>query len=151
MLTGVAVSGHADPRLEELFFVAITLLLNGLALSVQLPLAPANRSSTQRLREDANYWGLKQLLMEWGQPCSMVLQGDSAACKGTLSRDGSGRQKHLELRQLWLQGHIKDGSLEYEKIPREGNIADVLTKHWNTDAHPHFSRASFTPIRERVL
>ena len=88
--------------------------------------------------------GLGELEREWGKTVSLRLEGDSSACRGTLQRQGSGRQKHLEVRQLWMQGHIKNQKLLFSKIPRDRNASDVLTKHWAADAAAHFSRLSFT-------
>ena len=50
-------------------------------------------------------------------------------------RAGCGKVKHLEVRQLWLQSHIRSGALTYGKIPRETNSSDSLA---------HFSAASFS-------
>ena len=57
--------------------------------------------------------------------------------------EGAGRVKHLEVRQLWLQGHVKSGHVRFTKISRNINMADTLTKHWAGEAWGHFSRAGF--------
>eukprot|EP00973_Karenia_brevis_P037130 5118797-Karenia_brevis.AAC.1 len=36
--------------------------------------------------------------------------------------------RHLEIRGLWLQKEVYDGKLVVEKIPREENPADLMTK-----------------------
>ena len=87
--------------------------------------------------------GLRELLAEWGKGVQLELQGDSTACRGMLNREGVGRQKHLQVRQLWLQGHVKNGDIKFIKIARDVNAADTQTKHWSTDARSHFARASF--------
>ena len=87
--------------------------------------------------------GLGVLEEEWGRPVALQLEGDSAACRGTLHRQGAGRQKHLEVRQLWLQDKIRNRSLVFVKVPREINAADTLTKHWSAEAHGHFARLSY--------
>ena len=83
------------------------------------------------------------LLDDWGVKKELVIEGDSSACKGTLNRIGSGRIKHLETRQLWMQQHIKQGTLKFIKIPREINSADLLTKHWGPSASKLFLQAEF--------
>ena len=84
--------------------------------------------------------GASSLLSELGHEMQLGLEGDSTACQGTLHREGAGKVKHLEVRQLWLQSHIRDGRIRFQKIPREGNSADAMTKHWGPDAHAHFLR-----------
>ena len=90
--------------------------------------------------------GVRELMREWGKECTLTILGDSSACQGTLAREGCGRQKHLEIRQLWLQTHIRSGSIVFRRIPRAINIADALTKHWAGEAIQHFKTASFAPI-----
>ena len=83
--------------------------------------------------------GVKELLSELGdEDVQLVIEGDSAACKGTVSREGCGRIKHLQVRQLWIQGHMRDGRLHYNKVPRAVNAADALTKYWGCEGRKHF-------------
>ena len=82
------------------------------------------------LKGGAELLGAAEMLREMGMTPSLSLHGDSSACQGTLSREGSGRIKHLQVRQLWLQGKIKDGTISFSKIPRNDNSADVLAKAW---------------------
>ena len=56
------------------------------------------------------------------------LYGDSSACFGTLHREGAGRIKHLEVKQLWPQQKVKAGTIAYNKISREVNPSDSLAK-----------------------
>ena len=53
--------------------------------------------------------GLKQLCEHLGMLVNVKMLRDSAAMKETLSRKGSGKVKHVETRQLWLQKHIAAG------------------------------------------
>ena len=87
--------------------------------------------------------GARSLLQEAGYDVSLILEGDSSACKGTLHREGAGRIKHLEVRQLWLQRYVKDEEVKFVKIPREVNAADTMTKHWTREAAAHFARVGF--------
>ena len=86
---------------------------------------------------------LKSLLEEWGVEATIEMEGDSSAAKGTLTREGTGRQKHLSVRQLWLQEHVRAGDVHLSKIPREANAADSLTHHWGPGAHRHFRSLHF--------
>ena len=85
------------------------------------------------LKGSVEILGLKEMAAEMGVNLGATLEGDSAACKGILSRQGSGRVKHLEVRQLWVQALIRDGKLQYAKIPRNVNTADSQAKHWSTE------------------
>ena len=95
------------------------------------------------LKGAAELLGAKELMSEFGEDVSLRIEGDSAACQGIVAREGSGRIKHLQVRQLWIQGKIADGLLEYAKVPRESNTSDSLTKHWSTDGWRHFHTAGF--------
>ena len=55
--------------------------------------------------------GVRTLMEELGERLTLELEGDSSACKGTLCREGVGKQKHVQLRQLWLQSHSTPKSL----------------------------------------
>ena len=52
---------------------------------------------------------------------------DSSAALGLIKRQGSGRLKHVRTQQLWIQEVSSEGRLSYFKIPREENLADILT------------------------
>merc|ERR1712235_230200 len=81
---------------------------------------------------------LKYLLEEIGERLELHLRGDSSASHGTLQRLGSGRVKHLQTRQLWLQEKVFNNELTVEKIPRLQNWADLLTHGWVAADERHF-------------
>ena len=68
---------------------------------------------------------LQYLITEVGVEAGLHLVGDSSASHGTLNRLGSGRVKHLQTRQLWLQEKVHGGELTIEKIPRERGIGQI--------------------------
>ena len=70
------------------------------------------------------------IMREVGEELELCLRGDSTASHGTLQRLGTGRIKHLQTRQLWLQERVKEGDVAIEKVPRENNWADLLTHSW---------------------
>ena len=75
--------------------------------------------------------GLLDLIIELGL-CgvsqSLRLWTDSAAAKSFVSRHGTGRMRHLQIRDLWIQKEVADGRLEVLKIPGTQNPADLMTK-----------------------
>ena len=69
---------------------------------------------------------------------------DSNSAKGICHRQGAGKVKHLEARQLWLQERVLHKSVKIEKVPREVNSSDSLTHYWSAvDGAKHFSRVGF--------
>ena len=90
--------------------------------------------------------GVRTLLAELGLDARLEIYGDSSACHGTLHRDGCGKIKHLELKQLWLQSKIKAGDVTFIKVPRDLNPADSLTKNWSTDGQKHFALLNYETV-----
>ena len=57
---------------------------------------------------------------------------DSTAAKSFVSRQGFGKMKHIEIRDMWLQKEVRDGKVEVSKVPGDQNPADLMTKILNT-------------------
>ena len=95
------------------------------------------------LKGGAELLGCQTLMTEMSLSCYPMLFGDSSACFGTLHREGSGKVKHLHVKQLWLQSKIKSGEMTFTKIPRAQNPADSLAKSWTTDGATHFDMLNF--------
>ena len=70
------------------------------------------------------------ILEAMGRERSGELMTDSSAAHGIAHREGAGKVKHLEARQLWVQELIASKTMKIHKIPRELNPADALTHHW---------------------
>ena len=95
--------------------------------------------------------GVGNLLVEMGQKRYIQMYGDSIANHGIITRQGTGKVKHLSVRQLWLQERTTTGDMSHKKVPRLYNWSDVLTHHFTkAEADHHFpnlgvSRAEFSP------
>ena len=75
--------------------------------------------------------GLSGVYDELGIPMTIVLQLDSTAAIGMIQRRGTGRARHMDLRHLFLQERLRDGTIgAIEKIDTSVNLADVGTKHF---------------------
>ena len=75
--------------------------------------------------------GLSGIYVELGIPMTIVLQLDSTAAIGMIQRRGTGRARHMDLRHLFLQERLRDGTIgAIEKIDTSVNLADVGTKHF---------------------
>jgi hypothetical protein len=82
---------------------------------------------------------LRNMLEELDVEIKLRILGDSSPLQGLLERRGTGRVKHIEMKQLWLQSKVRSKDLEYMKIPRKYNPSDAGTHHWTrAEGHEHF-------------
>ena len=58
----------------------------------------------------------KHLAEEFGDLVFLRLRGDSSANDGILKRSGTGKVKHLSVRQMWLQEKVGQGDLWHGNI-----------------------------------
>ena len=74
--------------------------------------------------------GVQSLAKEMGIDfCNpMSLKSDTSAAIGICNRIGSGKVRHLEVNQQWLQDKVADHSIELQKVGTNENLADALTK-----------------------
>ena len=85
--------------------------------------------------------GLKNLLKDLKRETHINLNTDSSASNGMVHREGCGKVKHLEARQLWIQDYVVNKLIDVHKIPRDLNCADCLTHSWSAvDGIKHLSR-----------
>ena len=63
----------------------------------------------------------------------VTIKTDASAAKGIASRRGSGKARHIEVSQLWVQDKVAQGVLKIQKIATSENIADHLTKYLNQE------------------
>ena len=115
---------------------------------VALSSAEAELNASVKIISEA--LGVKQLYEEMHHVKKVVVHTDSSACLGILHREGCGKVKHLETRQLWTQSHVSNRSAEVLKVPREFNPSDCLTHYWSAvDGPKHFKHVGlmFPPSR----
>ena len=60
---------------------------------------------------------------------TVELATDSSAAKSFASRRGLGRNRHVEVKWLWLQSAVAQGRFKLLKILGSQNPADVCTKY----------------------
>ena len=84
--------------------------------------------------------GLVQMSADLGLKMGLCLLTDATAAKGIVQRSGSGRLKHVEVQELWLQEVIANQRARIVNIPPEQNVADLMAKHWNTSTFWLFSK-----------
>ena len=72
--------------------------------------------------------GIHNLISETlGVQTNLALCTDASACKGMLLRHGTGKVKHLSVKQLWSQEVVGCYNVQVHRVAREANPADMLT------------------------
>ena len=79
--------------------------------------------------------GISRLMEDLGVECveRVTLLSDASAAMGIASRRGSGKVRHIEVNQLWLQDKVMKGEVEISKVSTGNNLADALMKHVEGD------------------
>ena len=78
--------------------------------------------------------GLRNLAVEVGFTGSeniVHIGTDSSAAKSFVGRQGLGKMKHLEIRDLWLQKEVNEGKVVVRKVLGTENPSDLGTKILN--------------------
>ena len=65
---------------------------------------------------------------------SLDVFSDSSAAISSQSRVGLGRLKHVHLKHMFVQGHVKEDRLQLRKIGTADNSSDLGTKHLDQEA-----------------
>ena len=88
---------------------------------------------------EAEYYGLSKrtsiavgsvgMCSDMGVIFNVHISTDASAAKGIAMRIGSGKVRHLETTQLWLQEKVADGTIMISKIKGIDNCADAMTKY----------------------
>ena len=85
--------------------------------------------------------GLKSMLGDFGIGVTIRVNTDASAAKGMANRKGLGKVRHIEVNQLWIQDRVSRGDLTISKVNGKENLADILTKHVNSeDIRVHLCR-----------
>ena len=84
------------------------------------------------VKASAEAIGMMAMTRDCGDIKDAELFTDSSSAKGIIHRKGCGKLKHLEAKQLWVQGVVEKNILKVSKVPRAINVADALTHHWTS-------------------
>ena len=98
-------------------------------MTIALSSCEAEINALNKLGQEA--LGVKYLLEQMGASVGLRLHTDASAAVGVVNRQCSGKQKHLEIRQLWAQEKMAAGVFSVHKLPRAENASDLLTHHWS--------------------
>ena len=85
--------------------------------------------------------GLAAMLRDMGIEASIDAEAkpgielcvDASAAVGIASRRGLGKQRHIELNELWLQDQVARGRIAVRKVDGRAKFSDSLTKFCNAD------------------
>ena len=72
--------------------------------------------------------GMQSYFQDIGLNLGVVLESDSSSAKSFASRQGLGRQRHVQVRYLWLQQAVAKHNVVIRKIGTKNNVSDILTK-----------------------
>ena len=90
---------------------------------------------------------VQRLAASLGDYLPLELRTDASAARGVILRQGVGKVRHLQVKQLWLQENVAAGELTIVKIPRAQNCSDALTHPWSANDLPFWAAMgiSFIP------
>ena len=71
------------------------------------------------VRAGSNALGMQAMLKDLGVTVRIRLKTDASVAKSIGNRKGLGKQRHIEVNQLWLQDKVRKGEIEVVTIPRE--------------------------------
>ena len=76
--------------------------------------------------------GVRSLLGDMGLKARVkvmtVIESDATAAIGIANRKGLGNVRHIDVAKLWVQDHVRSGSIKIKKVGTNDNYADALTK-----------------------
>ena len=72
--------------------------------------------------------GIQSYLRDLGINVDITIESDSNAAKAFASRQGLGKQRHVQTRYLWIQHQVAVGAITIIKIKTDHNVSDILTK-----------------------
>ena len=72
--------------------------------------------------------GLQSYLEDWGIKLDLAIESDSTSAKSFASRQGLGKQRHVQTRYLWVQERVARKEFVITKVESEKNVSDILTK-----------------------
>ena len=85
---------------------------------------------------------IQSLLADWGYTSEVKVHTDSTAAKGTCSRRGLGKLRHVQTRYLWVQERVANEDIKILKVGTHDNIADMCTKSLSAEVSGKFMKKS---------
>ena len=94
---------------------------------------------------------VQRLAATLGDQLTLESKTDASAARGVILRQGVGKVRHLQMKQVWLQENVAAGGLTIVKIPRVDNCADALTHPWGASDLPYWEAMGMCFIRRKPV
>ena len=105
-------------------------------LQSNIALSPCEAELNAALKGAVEGLNVQRLAASLGDKLTLELRTDASAARGVILRQGVGKVRHLQVKQLWLQENVAAGELTIVKIPRVDNCSDALTHPWGAHDLP---------------
>ena len=70
------------------------------------------------------------MMCDLGFAVTPVLIIDAKATEHILHRHGTGKMKHIDVVNTWLQDEVKSNRLEVRRVESEDNLSDIRTQRY---------------------
>ena len=131
-MTGQGASRLVEAQAEVFYYtVGISCTIGPAPRPRLVAVSSAEAELNAIVKGMAEVIGAKSMVEECFRTCRGRIFTDSSAANGIVHREGCGKVKHLERRQLWIQGMVGSGKVTCLKAPRADNPADAMTHYWN--------------------
>ena len=104
------------------------LITHGSRTQQNIALSGAEAKLNGICKASAEGLGAVYMAKEFGDEMALEVLTESSAARGIIQRVGSGRTKHLQMKQRWVQERESQRELCIVKFPRKRNVADLLTQ-----------------------
>ena len=72
--------------------------------------------------------GMQSYFEDIGISPGLLLESNSSSAKSFASRQGLGKQRHVQVRYLWLQQAVAKQYMVIKKVGTKSTTADILTE-----------------------
>ena len=138
--SGKSTSGGAV-TIGEHFIKGWSSTQTGIALS------SAEAELIAMTKATAETMGVVSMIQDLGCNVKGIVYADSSAALAIADRKGSGKLRHINIRQLWIQEKQRKDEIELRKIKGTMNPADLMTKYLTSNRTSDLARR----LGQRVL
>ena len=71
---------------------------------------------------------VQQIMGEMDMKAIITMLGGSQTAVRTTAKKGPGRMRHLDIKELWLQGEVREGRIRIMHVPGDSYPAGIPTK-----------------------
>ena len=118
-------------------------------LQSNIALSPCEAELNAALKGAVEGLNVQRLAASLGDNLTLELRTDASAARGVILRQGVGKVRHLQVKQLWLQENVAAGELTIVKIPRVENCSDALAPPLGAHDQPFWEAMGICIIPRR--